>query len=486
MMLLRNPPFSRPWGTREWEGAKMVELKSPKEPSLTTNRAILSLLVCLSAATPALAQGDLLIGITWPESLLVSFDPIQGEVVDTHLQLNPHERFRGLAYDRLHHRLYALAQSTNNLYLIDPSRPGVQNLGNLRLDRVDGENLDAGGLTYDPGTDRLLVTVERWAGEDGAGAWSELGEVDVSGLSVRRIGVVDGTFLTSVAFDEESGRLIGLAVDGIGAWDDPRPSRVVQIDPETAETITLMETSYHTVMGVALAGGSRRFHSWVNGPEHFFSLTDLVSETFSVQGPSLRAAVFSAMVIKDFPVRSQILPLPSVPVAFGSGGVVEEVRDPGKRLRGQVRPGGRFNGYLAYDANGPYRLPDPNGGKAYGLSVSLGTVTWSTQGLRAAARNNFYLGPEQGTVDRFEISGRSRSGDALTWLLADPGAVALDDDSMLPESFDLGDWTENSFTITGRRGVSGKSQPFEILGRIDQVTPSQIRGRLRGKNPPAR
>jgi hypothetical protein len=448
------------------------------------SRAILSLLVCLSAATPALAQGDLLVGINWPESLLVSFDPVQGEVVDTHLQLNPHERFRALAYDRPHHRLYALAQSSNNLYVIDPSGPGVQNLGNLHLDRVPGENLDAGGLTYDPGSDRLLVTVEHWAGGDGAGAWSELLEVDVSDLSVRRIGVVDGIFLTSVAFDEESALLIGLAVDGIGAWDDPRRSRVVQINPETAETMTLMETSYHTMMGVALAGSPRRFHSWVNGPEHFFSLTDLVSETFSLQGPSLRAPVFSAMVIKDFPIRSQILPLPPAPVAFKIGGIVEEVSDPGKRLRRQVRPGGRFNGYLVYDANGPYRKPDSNRGKAFGLSVSLGTVAWSTQGLQAVARNNLYLGPEQGTVDRFEIFGRSSSGVALTWVLADPGAVALDDDSVLPESFDLGDWAENSFTIRGRGG-SVASQ-FQIRGRIDQVTPSQIRGRPRGKNPPAR
>ncbi|MCI0659090.1 MAG: hypothetical protein L0170_18710 [Acidobacteria bacterium] len=92
---------------------------------MAINRAILSLVVCLSAATPALAQGDLLVGITWPDSLLVSFDPIQGVIVDTHLQLNPHERFRGLAYDRLHHRLYALARVSNNLYLIDPSRPGA-------------------------------------------------------------------------------------------------------------------------------------------------------------------------------------------------------------------------------------------------------------------------------------------------------------------------------------------------------------------------
>ncbi|MCI0659091.1 MAG: hypothetical protein L0170_18715 [Acidobacteria bacterium] len=331
----------------------------------------------------------------------------------------------------------------------------------------------------------MLVTVEHWAGEDGAGAWSELGEVDVSELSVRRIGVVDGTFLTSVGFDEESGRLIGLAVDGIGAWDDPRRSRVVQIDPETAETITLMETSYHTMMGVALAGGSR-FLSWVNGPEHFFSLIDLVSETFSVQGPSLRAAVVSAMVIKDFPIRSQILPQPPAPVAFRIGGMVEEVRDPGKRLRGQVHPGGRFNGYLAYDANGPYRVPDPNGGKAYGLSVSFRTLAWSTQGLKAAARNNLYLGPEQGTVDRLEISGRSQGGTVLRWDLADPGAVALDDGSMLPESFDLGDWAENSFTISGRLGGLGKSQPFEIRGGIDKVSPTQLRGRVRGKNPPAR
>lgn len=452
---------------------------------MAKNRAIVSLLVCLWVATPAVAQSDLLLGITWPGSLLVTFDPVQGEILETHLQLNPHERFRGLAYDRLHHRLYALAQVSNNLYLIDPSRPGVHHLGSLRLDRVPGENLDVGGLTYDPGSDRLLVTVEHWAGEGGTGVWSELAEVDVSSLSVHRIGMVDGTFLTSVAFDERSGQLIGLAVDGVGAWDDPQLSRVVQIDPETAETLSLLETPFHTVMGVALAGGSR-FHSWVNGPEHFFAMIDLVAGTFSTQGSSARAAVFSAMVTRDFPIRSQILPLPSIPVAFRIGGVVEAVNDPGNALRGRVRPGGRFDGYLAYDANAPYRIPDPNGGKAYGLSVSFGTVAWSTKGLQAAVINNLYLNPERGTVDRFELSGHSEGRADLMWVLADPGATALDDNSMLPESFDLGDWVENSFTISAQRGRSKYSQSFEIRGRIDQITPSPVRGGVRGKNPPHR
>ncbi len=423
---------------------------------MAKNQPILSLMACLWAATPAVAQSDLLVGITWQDSLLVTFDPAQGEIVETHLQLNPHERFRGLAYDRLHHRLYALAQASNNLYLIDPSRPGVQHLGNLRLDRVPGENLDAGGLTYDAVSDRLLVTVEHWSGEGGTGAWSELAEVDVSSSSVHRIGVVDGTFLTSVAFDEGSGQLIGLAVDGAGAWDDPRLSRVVRIDPETAETVSLLETPFHTVMGVALAGGSR-FHSWVNGPEHFFALIDPAAGTFSMQGSSARAAVFSAMVMREFPIRSQVLPLPPIPVAFRIGGVVEAVQDPGNTLRRRVGPGGRFAGYLAYDANAPYRLPDPNGGKAYGLSVSFGTVAWSAQGLQAAADNNLHLGPEQGTVDRFEISGRSWDGADLKWVLADPSAAALDDDSMLPESFDLGDWGENP--SPSARGGEGRSIP---------------------------
>jgi len=450
---------------------------------LPKNRVIVPLLVCLCAATPAVAQSDLLLGITWPDSLLVTFDPAQGEIVETHLQLNPRERFRGLAYDRLHHRLYALAQVSNNLYLIDPSRPGVQHLGNLRLDRVPGENLDAGGLTYDAVSDRLLVTLEHWAGEGGTGAWSELAEVDVSSSSVHRIGVVDGTFLTSVAFDEGSGQLIGLALDGVGTWDDPQLTRVVQIDPETAETVSLLETPFHTVMGVALAGGSR-FHSWVNGPEHFFALIDLGAGTFSTQGSSDRASVFSAMVTRDFPIRSQILPLPPVPVAFRIEGVVEAVEDPGNMLRRRVRPGGRFAGYLAYDASAPHQLRDPNAGKVHGLSVSFGTVAWSAQGLQVTVSNDLYLGPEQGRVDRFEISGRGGGADLL-WVLADSSAAALDDNSMLPESFDLGDWGENSFTISAR-GRSKHSQPFEIRGRIDQITPSPVRGGVRWKSPPHR
>src|SRR2546426_12535617 len=58
------------------------------------------------------AQEDVLVGVTWSRSELLSFDPRSGITKEKHLQLNPYEDFRGLAFDARRRRLYALAQGT--------------------------------------------------------------------------------------------------------------------------------------------------------------------------------------------------------------------------------------------------------------------------------------------------------------------------------------------------------------------------------------
>jgi hypothetical protein len=144
----------------------------------------------------------------------------------------------------------------------------------------------------------------------------------------------------------------------------------------------------------------------------------------------------------------------------------------------------RFEGRLAYDGTAPYRHSDPNRGQEYGLSVNLHTVAWATRGIQVTTVNNRYLGQEKGVVDRLEVFGTTRSGVTLTWSLADPEGVALDDDSVLPDSFDLSDWPENRLTIHGRAKRYGLSYPFEIRGRVDRITPNGGRGGDRGKDRP--
>jgi len=89
------------------------------------------LIVC--APGPTCANSDILLGITWGDSLLVSFDPYTGTITEVHAQLNPNESFRGLAYDSNHNMLYALSQVDLNLYSIDPITLDIQHIGNLRI-----------------------------------------------------------------------------------------------------------------------------------------------------------------------------------------------------------------------------------------------------------------------------------------------------------------------------------------------------------------
>lgn len=443
-------------------------------------RAIVPLLALLSSISLAPAQEDLLIGITWPESQLVTFDPVQGRILETHLQLDPRRRFRGLAYDRTHHRLYALAQGTQDLYLIDPGTPSVRHLGNLRLDPEYGESFDAGALAYDPGRSRLFAAVERWTAVEGLGIRSELMEVDVDTAAVSRVGTVDGTFITSLGWEEDSGRLLALAVDGPGSWDDARVTRVIELNPDTAEATELQRTPYHTLMGLAFAIPPA-FRAWANWEEQFFALVDPGAGTVTRLGPSEEAPILSAMIRRDFPVRSQILPPPPVPAGFQIAGMVESVHDPGGVLRGRIRPGSRFEGRLGFDASAPTRPSDPNGGEAYGLSVSFRPTKFSTRGVQATAWNNRYLGPPQGAVDRFEARGTTRTGVEVSWRLFDPAGLALDDDTFLPDSFDLSDWPENVLTVRGWARRAGGFQPFEIKGRVDRAIPGG--GRIgRGKD----
>ena len=57
-----------------------------------------------------------ILGITWDKSVLVSFDPYTGHIIEKHAWLKQEENYVGLAYDYNRNMLYALSQVSCNLY----------------------------------------------------------------------------------------------------------------------------------------------------------------------------------------------------------------------------------------------------------------------------------------------------------------------------------------------------------------------------------
>jgi len=218
---------------------------------------LLLFLVTIAFSNTSLADpedGDNLIGITWNDSRLVSFDPDAGAVTEVHAQLNPYEGFLGLAYDPNHDKLYALSQVENNLYSIDPVTLDISHIGNLHINKSSSWGEDAGALVYDPVTDTLYTAIQHW--DSGyTNIWSELCKVDVNNAELTRIGNIDGPFITGLNHSEQDGQLYGLAVYGTGSWDSTYRSHVVRINPENAKMDVLFETPYHTVLGFAKKPG---------------------------------------------------------------------------------------------------------------------------------------------------------------------------------------------------------------------------------------
>ena len=103
--------------------------------SLTVTISFFMSMLIIFEAKSLDANGEILLGITWEDSLLVSFDPNTGNIIEVHTQLNPNESFRGLVYDPNHNLLYALSQVALNLYLIDPMTLESYHIGNLRVPR---------------------------------------------------------------------------------------------------------------------------------------------------------------------------------------------------------------------------------------------------------------------------------------------------------------------------------------------------------------
>ena len=411
------------------------------------------------------SDGDL-VGVTWNDSVLISFDPENGQVSQRHVQLNPYEAFRALAYDRNHDILYALPQGTRNLYAIHADTGKIRHIGNLRIDtRVAGFE-DAGALAYDPHTDTLYTAVEHWQGPNFTHIYSEICKVDVTNAALTTVGRIDGPFIESLAFDEVERTLYGLAVFGSGPFDSPFKTHVARIDPETAAMELLFETPYHTMLGLA----SRRpgsFISWVNWTTQFYVETDLVTRSVTLMGISDEVGVLSAMIAKDFSLPSRPVPAPAVAAAVEIAGSIDFIWDPNGVLAGRIKPGQRFSGFFAYDVTAPYKLPDPNGQRPYGISLHVGSFRYAVEGLFADVSNNFFDAARQTVTDSFELQSFARNGASINWSLSDSTANALGGNDRLPQAFDLRAWDSNSLVIAA---LDTSNRPlYYLFGHVDHA-----------------
>ncbi|MFX0203915.1 MAG: CFI-box-CTERM domain-containing protein [Candidatus Hodarchaeota archaeon] len=458
------PRYSRVCRTERLGEFSIARLRSKMNSLFCKHILALILLGLLGLGTsrPAITDDDILLGITWDDSLLVSFDPNTETITQVHGQLNPHEAFRGLTYDPNHNKLYALSQLGNNLYSIDPVTLDIVHIGNLHIDKR-ASYADAGALAYDPVTDTLYTAIEHW--ESGyTNLWSELCKVGIDNAEITRIGRIAGLFVTSFSYNGVDGQIYGLAVSGAGSWDSPYKSQVVRIDPGNAATEILFETPYHTMMGFAKKPGENTniYYSWINWTSHFYGEINIDTEAINSLGNSDPVGVISAVVYRDFDVESMPLPLEEIPISFTFTGRITEVWDPNNLLSGAINVGDNFSGQFSYDINAPYKDPDPNLSAPYGVSATINTITFGAEGFRVNVRNNYYDHIDNDVRDQFCFFGLTPYGD-IYWKLSDSSGAILSNDTVLPTSFDLTSWDENLF------GVSERDGSYYVRGVVNTV-----------------
>jgi len=247
---------------------------------------------------------DVLLGIRWNDSWLVSFDPIAGSISEWHVQL-PGENYRGLTYDPDKRVLYALAQGSKNLYTIHPVSLLVRKIG--RID-VGGFGGDVSSIAYNTRSGVLYVVA---VNVPGMGAQkSQLFTVDPATAIPTLVGDISVPFLNSISFNAYDGQLYGYALytppGDSGAWDSPFKSGLVRIDPVTAALTPLFETPYHTIFGLAKIRNQKRYYTWVNWTAHSYALVDVENAQVSLLANSDTVGVTSdAMLYRNFYVAKR-------------------------------------------------------------------------------------------------------------------------------------------------------------------------------------
>jgi len=253
----------------------------------------------------AFSSDDVLLGITWDRSELVSFDPNAGTILQVHTYLNPSEAFRGLAYDTNRAKLYALSQIAWNLYEIDPQTLNIELIGKLDIDDSVSWGVDVGGLAYDPVTDSLYTSVSHWDSQYER-IWSELARIDITDAKTTMIGSGFEGFCDSLFYNEKEGQLYGLSLIEDTPWSTVFRSAVVRIDPNSGVLNEVLALPYRTIMGLAMGPDENSFYSWVNSDQgHFYSGIDLGQQTITLLASSDAVDVTSdAMIFKNIDIAS--------------------------------------------------------------------------------------------------------------------------------------------------------------------------------------
>lgn len=431
------------------------------EPADQSGRAI--------RAGAASVPADVLLGVDWETSELVSFDPNAGEVVAEYMQLYPPGAYTGLAYDRNHHLLYAMSQDSHALTVIDTDSLRTVDVLALRVDpRVQGL-IDTVALAYDPVLDRLFTVVGVWTDYPAGPIASQLATIDrVTGelLPVGRS--IDGPWIESLAFSETDWKLYAIGVYGAGSWDSSYLTNVLRIDPDTGQAETLFEAPYHTMLGFAVREPFT-FFSWINSPSHLYALTDLATQTVTPLGSSDSVGVIDAMIEKTFSLPDAPIPIPPAPVSFVLDGKVTGVSDPKGRLHGRIRAGQRFSGTLTYDAAALFQVPDPNNSPPNGFTLRLNGIRYVSSGMSVSIANDRYDWNDQSLTDELQISAPMSPPALASWTLTDRTGGAVSLGNVLPEEIDLSDWAGNRFDVTGY-DVCCTTPTYTWSGSVDHVT----------------
>lgn len=425
------------------------------------------LLVCLSGAV-GLAQasaGDVLVGVTWSDGALVSFDPSSGEILQNHVQIDVNENFIALAYDRDHGKLYALSQGDHALYTLDRDTLQLANVVPLRIVSTPGLT-DVTSLAFDPETDTLYTAIGHWEDYPAGPIWDELARVDPWTGETTALGRIDGPWITSLAFSETERVLYALGVSGAGSWDSPDTTRVLRIDPSTAASATVYVTPYHTMLGIALKEPGTLF-SWINGSTHWFGRTDLPAPSLTPLGSDDASGPIAAMLVKTFDLPPEPVPIVSSPVGFLFTGHVTEVSDPFGRLRGLLRQGQSFRGQLNYDAGVPFK-PLITGETSYGISLQSAKLRYLAPSYAASIVNDRLDPGDQSPTDEFRLRGDAPSDVVISWTLTDRSGNAVEVGGRLPESFDLSRWQTNTLTVT-RYDPCCREPIYRFVGRVDEI-----------------